>query len=170
MCPSRSEFFIVSQAWPPRAWIILSNAARAWAAFWAPISTLYCVGAAGAAIPSTKNPKARLRNIPINPLYRITSPSVPRPLVRCASWRLDARPVALADQHRPAIYIHHFAGDEAGQGRAQEQHRPGDFRRCTHAAYRNAGCDLRPQFSIVERGGRHIGLYPARRNAVHANA
>src|SRR5579863_5089524 len=152
MCPSRSEFFIVSQAWPPRAWIILSNAARAWAAFWAPISTLYCVGAAGAATsPRTTHPKARLRSIPINPLYRISSLSIPSPLVRCAAWRLDARPAALANQHRSAIYIHHFAGDEPRVRRAEKQDGAGDFRRCTHAAYRDGRGDLRSHFGIVER-------------------
>ena len=90
MCPSRTTFFRFSHASPPSAFTIASSAARAFAAFFSPDSSIVCDGAshrsssACARTPGgiASNPKASPTANPfrIRPPYFLLIPD-PYPLV-----------------------------------------------------------------------------------------
>src|SRR6266566_10049978 len=70
-------------------------------------------------------------------------------------------------EHRAAIYIEDFPGDEARQGSAKEEDGRRDLFGSGDPPKRyfaeNFFCSCR----IIERWSRHIGIHPTRSNTVH---
>src|SRR5579863_4409038 len=81
-----------------------------------------------------------------------------------------ANRTTLTRQHGSAIHVEHFAGDEAGMRRTQEQDRRRDFFRRSHPSEWNRSKDPGAALRIIQRRHRHVSLHPSRSHAIYIDA
>src|ERR1043165_4809024 len=88
---------------------------------------------------------------------------------------LDARklafscPLELTDEHSPAVHIEDFTGDKASQRSTKEENRPGNLIRGTDPSHWNRVVDLLCRYQVLERGARHVCIYPSGCHAIDIN-
>src|SRR5260370_42006798 len=72
----------------------------------------------------------------------------------------------LADEHCAAVDVEDLAGDEAGEGGAEEEDRRGDLVDVRGAAQRDEGQQLLGRFGVAKDTGGHLSADPAGGDAV----
>src|SRR6267378_1280308 len=99
------------------------------------------------------------------PTHHVSNPASSS---RFAIFRTSGGIRSSATEDRPSIHVQHLPRDVSRQGGAQEQNRPGDILGARHAPQRDRLLDpLTPATGI--RLGRHLGIDPARRDAIHGD-
>src|SRR6184192_3835432 len=70
-------------------------------------------------------------------------------------------------QHRPAIYVKYLSGNKAGMISAEKQNGRRNLLGLGRPAERDDRKDGLTSFWVVQRGRRHVGIYPPRRHRVY---